>query len=247
MNSRASVPVPVNEPVLSYAPGSPERAKFFARLAELKARKTEIPLVIGGEEVRAGKPRELRSPYDHGQVIGKVHEGGAAEVKKAVAAAAAARKDWARMPFEARAAIFLKAADLLAGDWRWTLNAATMLGQSKNMHQAEIDSACELIDFYRFNPYFAQEIYAQQPQSSRGCWNRLQFRPLEGVVYAVTPFNFTAIAGNLPTAPALMGNTVVWKPSSTAILSGYYIMKLLEQAGLPPGVINMVSGPSGQI
>jgi len=247
MNSRPAIPTPLNEPVLSYAPGSPERAKVFARLAELKARKTEIPLVIGGEELRTSHKHEIRSPYDHGQVIGRVHEGGAAEVKKAVAAAMRARKDWAAMPFEARAAVFLKAADLLAGDWRWTLNAATMLGQSKNMHQAEIDSACELIDFYRFNPHFAQEIYAQQPNSSRGAWNRLQYRPLEGFVYAVTPFNFTAIAGNLPTAPALMGNTVVWKPSSTAMLSGYYILKLLEEAGLPPGVINMVSGPSSEI
>jgi len=247
MNSRPSIPTPFNEPVLSYAPGSAERAKLFARAAELKARKTEIPLVIGGEEVKTSKRHEIRSPYDHSQVIGKVHEGGAAEVKKAISAANKARKDWSRMPFEARAAIFLKAADLLAGDWRWTLNAATMLGQSKNVHQAEIDSACELIDFYRFNPHFAAEIYAEQPGSLRGTWNRLQFRPLEGFVYAVTPFNFTAIAGNLPTAPALMGNTVVWKPSSTAMLSGYYILKLLEEAGLPPGVINMVSGPSAEI
>jgi len=247
MNSRATIPTPVNEPVLSYAPGSPERAKFFARLAELKSRKIEIPLVIGGQEIRTGKKREIRSPYDHGQVIGKVHEGGAAEVKKAIAAANKARQDWARTPFEARAAVFLKAADLLAGDWRWTLNAATMLNQSKNLHQAEIDSACELIDFWRFNPRFAQEIYARQPDSPRGTWNRLQYRPLEGFVYAVTPFNFTAIAGNLPTAPALMGNTVVWKPSATAMLSGYYILKLLEKAGLPPGVINMVAGSPAEI
>lgn len=247
MNSRASVPTPVNEPVLSYAPGSPERAKFFKRVEELKAKRTEIPLVIGGEEIRTPHKHEIRSPYDHGQVIGRVHEGGVPEIKKAVAAAMKARKEWGRMPFEARAAVFLKAADLLAGDWRWTLNAATMLGQSKNMHQAEIDSACELIDFYRFNPHFAQEIYAQQPGSSRGCWNRLQYRPLEGFVYAITPFNFTAIAGNLPTAPVLMGNTVVWKPGATSMLSSWYIMKLLEAAGLPPGVINMVSGPSAAV
>ena len=247
MNSRPSIPAPFNEPVLSYAPGSPERAKLFARVAELKSRRTEIPLIIGGEEVKSAHRHEIRSPYDHSQVIGRVHEGGAPEIKKAIAKAMAARKEWSRMPFQARAAIFLKAADLLAGDWRWTLNAATMLGQSKNMHQAEIDSACELIDFYRFNPHFAQGIYEEQPGSSRGTWNRLQFRPLEGFVYAVTPFNFTAIAGNLPTAPALMGNTVVWKPSGTAMLSGYYILKLLEEAGLPPGVINMVSGPSAMI
>lgn len=247
MNSRPAIPTPVNEPVLSYAPGSPERAKFYARLAELKSRRTEIPLVIGGQEVRTGKKHEIRSPYDHSQVIGKVHEGGPAEIKKAIAAANKARAEWSRMPFEARAAIFLKAADLLAGDWRWTLNAATMLNQSKNLHQAEIDSACELIDFWRFNPHYAQEIYAQQPNSPRGTWNRLQYRALEGFVYAITPFNFTAIAGNLPTAPALMGNTVVWKPSATAMLSGYYILKLLEAAGLPPGVINMVAGSSSEI
>jgi 1-pyrroline-5-carboxylate dehydrogenase len=242
MNSRATIPAPVNEPVLSYAPGSAERAKFLGRVAELKARKTEILMVIGGVEVRTGKKVEIRSPYDHNQVIGKFHEGGAAETRKAIAAANKARPEWSRMPFEARAAIFLKAADLLAGDWRWTLNGATMLNQSKNMHQAEIDSACELIDFYRFNPHFAAEIYASQPSSVRGAWNRLQYRPLEGFVYAVTPFNFTAIAGNLPAAPALMGNTVVWKPSATAMLSAHYIMKLLEKAGLPPGVINMVTG-----
>lgn len=247
MNSRAVVPTPINEPVLSYAPGSSERKKFIDRVERLKAKLTDIPLTIGGEEIKTGHHHEIRSPYNHTQVIGRVYEGGAAEAKKAAAAAVKARKEWSRMPFEARAAIFLKAADLLAGDWRWTLNAATMLGQGKNMHQAEIDSACELIDFYRFNPHFAQQIYAEQPISSRGCWNRLQYRPLEGFVYAVTPFNFTAIAGNLPTAPVLMGNTVVWKPSSTAMLSGHFIMKLLETAGLPPGVINMVCGPAAEI
>jgi len=247
MNSRAFVPAPVNEPVLSYAPGSPERAKFFKRLEELKAKKTEIPLFIGGEEVRTKTKREIRSPYDHGQVIGKVNEGGVPEIKKAISAALKARKEWSRTPFQARAAIFLKAAELLANDYRWTLNAATMLGQSKNLHQAEIDSACELIDFYRFNPYFAQKIYEEQPGSSKGTWNRLQYRPLEGFVYAVTPFNFTAIAGNLPTAPVLMGNTVVWKPGSTSMLSAYWIVKLFEEAGLPPGVINTVAGNSGDI
>ncbi|MDE2490348.1 MAG: L-glutamate gamma-semialdehyde dehydrogenase [Elusimicrobia bacterium] len=247
MNSRSRVPCPANEPVLPYAPGSPERAKVFARLAELKSRRLEIPLIIGGEEVRTKTRRDLRAPHDHGQLLARVCEGGAAETAKAAAAALKARKEWARTPFEERAAVFLRAADLLANDWRWTLNAATMLGQSKNLHQAEIDSACELIDFWRFNPRYAEELYAQQPLSPRGSWNRLQFRPLEGFVYAVTPFNFTSIAGNLPTAPALMGNTVVWKPSSTAMLSGYYILKLLEAAGLPPGVVNMVSGPSAEI
>ncbi len=247
MNARTSVPMPVNEPVLGYAPGSPERDKLFARVAEMKARKIEVPLFIGGEEVRTGRKRELRSPYDHAQVLGKVHEGGAAEAGKAIKAALKARKEWARTPFDARAAVFLKAADLLAGDWRWTLNGATMLCQSKNMHQAEIDSACELIDFLRFNPHYAQRLYADQPSSARGTWNRLEYRPLEGFVYAITPFNFTAIAGNLPTAPALMGNTVVWKPAASTMYTAYFLMRLLEAAGLPPGVINMVSGPASEV
>jgi 1-pyrroline-5-carboxylate dehydrogenase len=247
MNARTCVPTPVNEPVLGYAPGSPERAKFLSRVKEMKSRPVEVPLVIGGEEVKTGRKRELRSPYDHSQLLGKVHEGGAAEVNKAIKASLKARKEWARMPFEARAAVFLKAADLLAGDWRWTLNGATMLCQSKNMHQAEIDSACELIDFLRFNPHYAQGLYAQQPDSSRGIWNRLEYRPLEGFVYAVTPFNFTAIAGNLPTAPALMGNTVVWKPAASTMYTAHFLMKLLEAAGLPPGVINMVSGAASEV
>jgi len=242
MNARFAVPMPVNDPILGYAPGSLERAKLFARLHEMKAKKIDAPLVIGGVETRTGKRFDLRSPYDHGQLLGRAHEGGPAEVKKAIAAALKARKEWSRMPFEARAAVFLKAADLLANDWRWTLNAATMLGQSKNMHQAEIDSACELIDFLRFNVHFAQDIYARQPESARGAWNRMQYRALEGFVFAVTPFNFTAIAGNLPAAPALMGNTVVWKPSALAAYSGYWLMKLFEEAGLPPGVINLVQG-----
>jgi 1-pyrroline-5-carboxylate dehydrogenase len=246
-NARFSTPLPVNEPVLGYAPGSAERANLWARLNDLKSRKIEVPLFIGGEEIRTGRKVELRSPYDHGQVLGKAHAGGPAEVKKAIAAALKARKEWSRMPFAARAAIFLKAADLLAGDWRWTLNAATMLGQSKNAHQAEIDSACELIDFLRFNARFAEGIYAHQPESPRGVWNRLEYRPLEGFVFAVTPFNFTAIAGNLPTAPALMGNTVVWKPSGLALYSAYFLMRLLEAAGLPPGVINLVHGDPAEI
>ncbi|MFI5346294.1 MAG: L-glutamate gamma-semialdehyde dehydrogenase [Elusimicrobiota bacterium] len=247
MNARFEVPAPVNEPILGYAPGSPERAKFFARLNAMKARALDIPMVIGGEEVRTGKKADIRSPYDHAQLIGRAHLGGPSEASKAIKAALKARKDWAAMPFESRAAIFLKAADLLAGDWRWTLNAATMLNQSKNMHQAEIDSACEWIDFLRFNAHFAEGIYAQQPLSARGAWNRLEYRPLEGFVYAVTPFNFTAIAGNLPAAPALMGNTVVWKPSALAMYSAHFILKLLETAGLPPGVINMVHGDPAAI
>ncbi|HEX4046211.1 MAG TPA: L-glutamate gamma-semialdehyde dehydrogenase [Elusimicrobiota bacterium] len=247
MNARFAVPMPVNEPVLGYAPGSAERAALFARLNAMKAKKLELPLFIGGEEVRAAERRDVRAPHDHAQVLARAHIGGPAEVKKAIAAALKARKEWARLPFEARAAVFLKAADLLAGDWRWTLNAATMLNQSKNMHQAEIDSACELIDFLRFNVRFAQEIFAAQPESSRGVWNRMQYRPLEGFVFAVTPFNFTAIAGNLPCAPALMGNTVVWKPSSLATYSAHWIMKLLETAGLPPGVINLVHADAAQM
>jgi 1-pyrroline-5-carboxylate dehydrogenase len=247
MNARFAVPMPVNEPVLGYAPGSPERAKHFARLNAMKAKVLDIPMVIGGEEIRTGKKAEIRSPYDHAQLIGRAHLGGPAEAAKAIKAALKARRDWAAMPFEARAAIFLKAADLLAGDWRWTLNAATMLNQSKNLHQAEIDSACEWIDFLRFNAYFAEQIHAQQPLSARGSWNRLEYRPLEGFVYAVTPFNFTAIAGNLPAAPALMGNAVVWKPSALAMYSAHFILKLLETAGLPPGVINMVHGDPAAI
>ena len=241
-NARFSVPKPVNEPVLNYAPGSPERVKFFARLNAMKAKVVDIPMVIGGEEVRTAKKIEIRSPYDHAQLIGKYHEGSAADAKKAIAAALKARKDWAALPFEARAGVFLKAADLLANDWRWTINAATMLNQSKNLYQAEIDSACELIDFLRFNAHFAEQIYAGQPESARGFSNRLEYRPLEGFIYAVTPFNFTAIAGNIPAAPALMGNTVVWKPSAHAMYSAHFLMKLFQEAGLPPGVINMVTG-----
>ncbi|MDD5302679.1 MAG: L-glutamate gamma-semialdehyde dehydrogenase [Elusimicrobia bacterium] len=247
MNSRSFIPTPVNEPVLSYAPGSPERAKLFARLNEMKSKKVDIPMYIGGEEVRTGKKVEIRSPYDHEQLLGKFHMGSAADTKKAINAALKAKKDWARMPFQDRAAIFLKAADLLAGDWRWTLNAATMLCQSKNMYQAEIDAACELIDFLRFNPKFAEQIYENQPNSSRGVWNRVEYRPLEGFVWAITPFNFTAIAGNLPTAPALMGNTVVWKPATSTVYTAHFIMKLLIEAGLPPGVINLVTGPASEI
>ncbi len=247
MNSRSFVPAPVNEPVLSYAPGSPERAKVFERLNAMKSKKVDVPLYIGAEEVRTGKKIDIRSPYDHEQLLGKAHQGGAPEVRRAIAAALKARKEWSRMPFSARAAIFLKAADLLAGDWRWTLNAATMLCQSKNLYQAEIDSACELIDFLRFNAHFAEGIYAAQPNSSRGIWNRLEYRPLEGFVFAVTPFNFTAIAGNLPSAPALMGNTVVWKPATSALYTAHFLMKLFQEAGLPPGVINLVSGPAAEI
>ena len=247
MNARLQVPKPYNEPVLSYAPGSAEREALKARLAELKSEKADIPLYIGGREVRTGTLGECRSPHDRGRLLGRYHMGGAAEAKKAISAALAAREDWSRMPFHARAAIFLKAADLLAGEFRWTLNAATMLCQSKNAQQAEIDSAAELIDFLRYNVSFAEEIYSSQPGNARGTWNMLEQRPLEGFVFAATPFNFTSIMGNLPTAPAIMGNTVVFKPAASTVYTAHHFMSLLKAAGLPDGVINMVTGPSSKI
>jgi len=241
-NGFAQVPTPVNEPINSYAPGSPERASLKARLAQMMAEPIEIPVVIGGREIFTGNTTTAVCPHDHGHVLATVHQAGPAEVEAAVKAAAEAWTEWSEMPWEARSAVFLKAAELLAGPWRDTLNAATMLNQSKTVHQAEIDSACELIDFWRYNPSFLQQIYAEQPISPTGIWDRVEYRALEGFVFAVTPFNFTAIAGNLPAAPALMGNTVLWKPASTALLSGWYVYKLLEEAGLPPGVINWLPG-----
>ncbi|GAB5520235.1 MAG: L-glutamate gamma-semialdehyde dehydrogenase [Rhodothermales bacterium] len=242
-NSRASIPSPVNEPVRSYAPGSPERDRIQLHLAEMKAQgPVEIMPVIGGEDVPTSEQQDVVAPHEHAHVLGHVHNGSSAEAQQAIDAALAARTDWGRMDWQDRAAIFLKAADLLAGPWRDTLNGATMLGQSKNIYQAEIDAACELIDFLRFNVKFMEFIYEQQPISSPGVWNRTQYRPLEGFVFAVTPFNFTAIQANLPIAPAMMGNTVVFKPSHTATFSAYYTLKLLEEAGLPAGVINMVPG-----
>jgi 1-pyrroline-5-carboxylate dehydrogenase len=236
------VPPPVNEPVKGYAPGSPERRSLQARLASMAAERIEVPLVIGGKELRTGRLAQAVMPHDHAHVLADVHMGGEAEVALAVEAARKAKAAWSEMPWEQRVAIFLKAADLLAGPWRDTLNAATMLNQSKTCFQAEIDSACELADFFRFNAHFYAQILREQPESSAGVWNRTEHRPLEGFVFAATPFNFTSIAGNLPTAPALTGNTVVWKPASTALLSAHYLMKLLEAAGLPPGVINLVPG-----
>ncbi len=247
MNSRPSVPIPVNEPLLGYAPGSPEKKALKARLREMKTREVDIPLYIGGKEVRTGKTQECRPPHEHSHRLGRFHLAGSKEVSAAIAAALKARREWAATPPQARAAIFLKAAELLANDWRWTLNAATMLCQSKNVHQAEIDSAAELIDFYRFNVHFAEKIYEQQPLSSRGTWNYVEQRPLEGFVFAVTPFNFTSIAGNLPTAPAIMGNTVVWKPASSTVYTAHFLMQLWKAAGLPDGVINMVAGPGGSV
>jgi len=240
-------PDPYNEPVRGYEPGSPERDELRYRLDELSSQRLDIPLVIGGEEVRTHDMFEAVMPHRRGHVLADVHKGGGAEVDRAIAAAAAAWEDWSRTPWEDRAAILLRAAELLAGPWRQTLNAATMLGQSKTAHQAEIDSACELIDFWRFNVSYLTRIYEEQPISSPGVWNRLEYRPLEGFVFAVTPFNFTAIAGNLPTSAALMGNTVVWKPASTAAVSAHFLMKLWEEAGLPPGVINLVHGSGAAI
>jgi 1-pyrroline-5-carboxylate dehydrogenase len=241
------VPPPVNEPVKSYAPGSPERAELKARLDKMAGERVDIPAIIGGREIRSGTTSQAVMPHDHRHVLADWHRVSAAHVTQAIDAAREARRDWANWAWEDRAAVFLKAAELLATTWRATMNAATMLGQSKTVFQAEIDAACELTDFWRFNPAYAQELYTEQPLSSPGMWNQLDYRPLEGFVYAVSPFNFTAIGGNLPAAPALMGNTVVWKPASTAMLSGYYIMKLLEEAGLPPGVINFVPGDASEI
>jgi 1-pyrroline-5-carboxylate dehydrogenase len=241
------VPTPVNEPVKSYAPGSPERLDLKARLKEMAGERIEIPLIIGGEEVRTGELAEAVMPHDHKHVLADWHKARREDVLRAVDAARSAQVEWANWPWEDRAAVLLRAGELLATRWRATLNAATMLGQSKTVFQAEIDSACELIDFWRFNPAYAQDLYEEQPMSVAGMWNQMDYRPLEGFVYAVTPFNFTAIGGNLPTAPALMGNTVVWKPASTAMVSAYYVMKLLEEAGLPPGVINFVPGDASEI
>ena len=246
-NALFKTPVPENEPVKPYAPGSPERAELKAKLAELAGQQIEIPLIIGGKEVRTGDTAEEIIPHDHGHVLATWHKAGDVEVRAAIAAAAEAWKEWSSWPWEDRVAVFLKAAELLAGPWRATANAATMLGQSKTAHQAEIDAACELIDFWRFNAHFVERIYAEQPISGPGVWNRMDHRPLEGFVYAVTPFNFTSIGGNLPTAPAIMGNVALWKPSSKSIYSSYMIMKVLEEAGLPDGVINFIPGDSAQI
>jgi len=242
MNSIPQVPLPRNEPVLGYAPGSPERAELKAALKRMASEEIEIPLIIGGREVRTGDTDVQVMPHDHGHVLARYHKAGEGEVRQAVAAALEAQREWAAWPWEDRLAVFLRAADLLAGSWRPVVNAATMLGQSKTAHQAEIDAACELIDFYRFNAAFAQRLYSEQPLSGPGMWNRLDHRPLEGFVYAVTPFNFTSIAGNLPTAPAMLGNVAVWKPAASTVYSGWYLMRLLMEAGLPPGVINFVPG-----
>jgi len=238
---------PANEPVYTYLPGSPERKTLKAVLSELKSGEVEIPLIIGGKEVRTGNLGECRPPHEHGRLLGVYHKAGEKEIRRAVEAALEARREWVRLPWEDRLAVFLRAAELLSGPRRALLNAATMLCQSKNVFQAEIDSACELIDFFRFNCYFALKLYGDQPYSPRGMWNRLEYRSLEGFVFAVTPFNFTSIGGNLPTAPALMGNVVLWKPASTAVYSSYYVMKLLEEAGLPQGVVNFIPGTGAEV
>lgn len=241
------VPAAVNEPVKSYAPGSPERAELKARLTSMATERVDIPIIIGGKEIRTGKTGQSIMPFDHGHVLADFHLASPEHVQQAIDAALAARKEWANWPWEDRAAVILKAAELLTTTFKSTLNAATMLGQAKTVYQAEIDAACELIDFWRFNAQYAQEIYSEQPANSPGMWNQLEYRGLEGFIYAVSPFNFTAIGGNLSSAPALMGNTVVWKPASTAVLSGYYIMKIFEAAGMPPGVINFVPGNASAV
>jgi 1-pyrroline-5-carboxylate dehydrogenase len=241
------VPQPVNDANRTYAPGSPERAELKARLKAMSEEKIDIPLIIGGREIRTGRTEKTVMPHDHQHVLAEYHVAGPEHVQQAIAAANEARREWASWAWEDRAAVMLRAAEMLATSWRSTLNAATMLGQSKTAFQAEIDAASEMIDFWRFNTWFAQELYEEQPVSSPGMWNQMEYRALEGFVYAITPFNFTAIGGNLTTAPALMGNTVIWKPASSAMLSGYYTMRLLEQAGMPPGVINFVPGEAVQI
>jgi 1-pyrroline-5-carboxylate dehydrogenase len=241
------VPSPVNEPVLSYAPGSKERLALDAEVKRLLDNATDVPLHIGGETIRTGETKPFTCPHAHSTKLGQNALAGEEHVKRALTAALDARAGWAAMDFHARAAVFLRAAELLAGPWRQRLNAATALNQSKTAHQAEIDAACELIDFFRFNAHFAEKLAREQPLSVRGIWNKSELRPLDGFVYAVTPFNFTSIAGNLPTAPALMGNTVIWKPSQLSPLSAHFIMELLTEAGLPPGVVNLVYGKSDMI
>lgn len=247
MNGQFRIPVPQNEPIRSYAPGSPERAALKSALATMAGEVTDIPALAGNKELRTGRTVAVTSPHRHAHRLAEVHQVDAAGLDGAIAAAVEAQAEWASWRFEDRAAVFLKAADLLAGPWRDRVNAATMLGQSKTAFQTEIDAACELIDFLRFNVHFAERVYAEQPMSGPGMWNRLDHRPLEGFVYAISPFNFTAIGGNLSAAPALMGNTVVWKPAASASLSNWLLMALFREAGLPPGVINFVPGDAATV
>ena len=247
IEANVRIPTPVNEPVFAYAPGSPERAQLKEALKRMASERIEIPLVIGGKEIRAGRTHEVRMPHRQQHVLDTAHEADATHVEQAIAAAQAARAQWAATPFHQRAAIFLKAAELLATKYRPLINAATMLGQSKTAHQAEIDAACESIDFLRFNVQFAHDLHSQQPLSGPGMWNMTDYRPLDGFVFAVSPFNFTSIGVNLPTAPAIMGNTVVLKPASTAIYSAWTFMQALREAGLPDGVINFVPGKGSEV
>jgi 1-pyrroline-5-carboxylate dehydrogenase len=237
-----SIPDPINEPILSYAPGSPEKARLKAALAEIEREVVEIPCVVGGQRVTTGKVREVVMPHRHKHVVARFHAADPDTAERAIRAAVDARREWSAMRWEARAAVLLRAAELLAGPWRMRINASTMHGQSKTCHQAEIDAACEMIDFFRFNASYAQQLYQMQPKSAPGMWNMSELRPLEGFVFALTPFNFTAIGGNLPTAPAVMGNTVVWKPAESQLLSAWRTFQLLEEAGFPPGVINFIPG-----
>ncbi|MFZ9899593.1 MAG: L-glutamate gamma-semialdehyde dehydrogenase [Gemmatimonadaceae bacterium] len=241
------LPPVVNEPIRSYAPGTPERTSLQARLATMETERPDIPVVIGGQEIRTGATRQATSPHKHRHVTATWHQATADDVRAAIASGQAAWRDWSERAWEERAAVFLRAADLLAGPWRDTINAATMLGQSKTVFQSEIDAACEMADFFRFNAAFAQELYAEQPVSGPGVWNQMEYRALEGFVFAVSPFNFTAIGGNLSGAPALMGNVVLWKPAATQMLSAWYTLQLLHEAGLPPGVINFVPGDAAMI
>ncbi len=246
-NAKFTLPNPVNEPVKTYKAGSPEKKELKAKLNEMAGRKIEIPLIIGGKEIKTGNTGKIVMPHNHSHVLATYHKAGDKEIQMAIEASQKARKTWANMPWEQRASIFKKMAELLSGPWRATTNAATMLNQSKNVHQAEIDSACELIDFWNFNVKYMEEIYEQQPYSPKGFWNRLEQRALEGFIFAVTPFNFTSIAGNLPTAPAMMGNVVLWKPASSTVYSAYYLMKLFKAAGLPDGVINFIPGSGSKV
>jgi len=246
-NAFLNIPVPKNEPILSYAPGSKEKIDLKARMAEMKSAQIEIPVMISGKSVKTGNTATCVCPHEHSHVLARYHKAGAEEVALAIKTAMKAQKEWASMPLEARAAVFIKAGEMLSGPWRSTLNASNMLNASKNVFQAEIDSACELIDFLKINPFYMQKIYQQQPLSTKGTWNYVEQRPLEGFVFAITPFNFASIAGNLPTAPAMMGNVVVWKPASSVVMIAYYIMQLLKAAGLPDGVINLVPGSGAEV
>ena len=246
-NIKVTVPKAVNEPIKSYALGTPEKSELIDKLTELKSTEIEIPLIIGGKEVRTGRITECVMPHNHQHVLARYHQAGKKEVAEAIEASQRAWKTWSTMPWESRVAIFQRMAILLAGPYRQTLNAATMLNMSKNAFQAEIDAACELIDFFSFNAGYAQDIYEQQPYSPSGMWNMVEHRPLEGFIFAVTPFNFTSIAGNLPSAPALMGNVALWKPASSAVYPAYFLMELFKKAGLPDGVINFIPGPGSQV